>query len=115
MSMYSQLVASALELDESTDDESTASAVLIELLHSRNQLRKNQSQARIDGTSDVLFEQLAYDVALIKMARLSGVECDADEFDRPERGRSRLEAILSSRGVSLDEIEAQAPDGRNDG
>jgi hypothetical protein len=115
VSMYSQLLLAALEVEESSEGEPTARRTLVDLLRCRRQLEGGEwIHAGIERVPDTLTKQLAYDVTLIKLARILGIECDADEFDRPETGRTRLEAILSTPGVSLNEIETQVEDGRQD-
>jgi hypothetical protein len=109
MSMYSQLLASALDIDQPSEEEPTTSAALSQLLRCRGQLRggrwpQNGAEARY-GT---LVDHLAYDAALITVVRLLGVDCRAEEFDPPETARSRLEEVLASRGIPLDEIEPLA-------
>lgn len=112
MSMYSDLLLAALAIDEPSEGEPVASSALIDVLRCRRQLQESQwIRAGMERVPDTLTEELAYDVALIKLARLLRIDCDADEFDRPEAGRTRLEVILSARGVSLNEIETQVEDG----
>jgi hypothetical protein len=50
-------------------------------------------------------DQLSYDVALIELVRLLGVECDALEFDRPDKARARLERVLTARGIRLEDLD----------
>jgi hypothetical protein len=107
MSMYSQLLASALDIDQPSDEEPTTSAALIDVLRSR--VRLGESEGAKDGAQaryGTLVDHLTYDAALIKLARLLGVDCGPEEFDLPEKARARLEEVLSDRGIPVDEIEA---------
>jgi hypothetical protein len=107
VSMYSRLLVSALDLDEPSDGESTTDAALIQLRRCRDHLDGRPRTQGGEESYGVLIQHLAYDVALIRLARLSGVECDAEEFDLPEKARTRFEAVLAGRGFPLDEIEGQ--------
>ena len=122
--MYSQLLASALDSDhlvsdeldgdQPVDGEPTAGAALSHLLRCRSQLGvSRESQQKGEGSYVTLANHLAYDAALIQLARLLGVQCSADEYDFPEKARSRLEAFLRGQGIPLDEIEP--PTGFADG
>jgi hypothetical protein len=105
--MYSQLLASALDIDWHSDEERTSGAALSDLLRCRGRLGGNQwSQSGEDGRYGALANHLAYDAALIKLARLLGVACGAEEYDLPEKARARLERALTIRGIPLDEIES---------
>jgi hypothetical protein len=105
MSMYSQLLASALDIDLTSDEEPTTSAALSHVLRCRGRLGGSQwSQNGAEARYSTLVDHLAYDAALIKLVRLLGVDCGAEEFDLPEQARTRLERVLTSRGISLDDI-----------
>jgi len=107
MSMYSQLLASALDIDQPSDEEPTTGSALSDLLRCRDQLGGSRwPHHKAEGSYVALINNLAYDAALIKLARHLGVECGAEEYDLPAKARARLENVLSSRGVPLDEIES---------
>jgi hypothetical protein len=109
MSMYSELLVSALDIDQPSDEEPTTSAALSHLLRRRGRLGGSRwPQKGAEARYGTLVDHLAYDAALIKVVRLLGVDCSAEEFDLPERARTRLEAVLTSRGIPLDEIGAAA-------
>ena len=55
-------------------------------------------------TYAALTDQMAYDVALIKLAQRVGIECSASEFDVPERARAMLERTLFARGIPVSGI-----------
>ena len=65
------------------------------------------THTKAEGSHVALVNYLAYDAALIKLTRLLGLDCSAEEYDLdlPEKARARLEKVLSSRGIALDEIE----------
>jgi len=108
MSMYSQLLVAALDIDTPAEVEPTASAALARLLRSRRRLAETQApHGGAVGAYAVVVDTLAHDVALIALVRLLGVECDVSEFDRPEVARAGLERELSARGISLDELDGR--------
>jgi hypothetical protein len=47
-------------------------------------------------------DQLAYDVALVRLARSLGTEWDLCRFNQPLRERRTLERALGVRGIPLD-------------
>lgn len=104
--MYSHLLASALAIDETSDDEPTTSAAVDHLRRCRSRFGGSRwSPSRAEGGYVTLINNLAYDAALITVARRMGVDCGAEEYDQPAKARARLEAILAGRGIPLDEIE----------
>jgi hypothetical protein len=106
--MYSQLIGAALDLAQDSDGQPTTSAALANLLRCRVQLGEDPgSDGGLEGVYGSVADHLAYDVALMELARLLGVECDASEFDRPETARARLERILTGRGIRLDDTQEQ--------
>ena len=62
----------------------------------------------MDWSSAALANQVAYDLALIDLARCLGLDCDPASFDQPQRRRIELEGELISHGIRLDEPEQQA-------
>ena len=61
---------------------------------------------RPDGDADtvpvVLALQIAYDVALLELARVVGVDTDPSRFEQPQLERERLERALGALGISLE-------------
>ncbi len=47
---------------------------------------------------DALSDQIAYDVALIRLARCLGIECGPAQFEVPARGRQELLQAISAHG-----------------
>ena len=103
MSMYAQLLDAALE-QRPTDVEVTSEHdALDEVLLCRRALEEGLPP---DGDPDtvpvVLALQIAYDVALLELARVVGLDSDPSRFDQPERERDRLRSELHGRGISLE-------------
>jgi hypothetical protein len=103
MSMYTQLLGTALESHSSSPKEATSGQALADLLHSRKRL-KEASRHGSNWASAVVADELAYDIALIELARLVGVECEVGEFDQPRDGRAHLEERLEFQGMFLGKL-----------
>ena len=109
MSMYTQLLGAALDKIHRPDDELTTGAMLAELLRCRSQLVASASSHIGSGWApSAVADELAYDIALIELARHLGIECDGRGFDQPRYERTRLERAVVSRGIRLDELDQQA-------
>ncbi len=107
--MYSQLLASALSQDPPSESESTPGNALLKLIRCRSRLGSGtSSRAGSAWVPAALADQLAYDVALVDLARQVGLECDLSRFSQPSEERSRLEGALRSRGIDLAEFDGQA-------
>ena len=108
MSVYSQLLGSALD-QTGTDQGSTTGDALALLLERRNRLGTNLSSYAVsDWAPDAIADQLAYDVALIEFSQLLGIDVDLTKFGQPQRERTRLEQALVSRGIHLDGLDKSA-------
>ena len=57
-----------------------------------------------DWAEVALADQLAYDIALIGLARCLDIEFDLDSFDQRQLERNRLERALETRGLGLDRL-----------
>lgn len=105
--MYQRLLG--LALDETSDgDGLTSSEALGQLLSCRRQLRHedDNSDGRDDstgGTASGLGEELAYDLALLRLARMLGIPVDVRAFGQPNVARSRLEQAVEAYGIRLAE------------
>ncbi len=54
-----------------------------------------------DAVSVVLAREIAYDLALLQLAAVMGVETDLERFEQPRLERARLERELRELGVPL--------------
>jgi hypothetical protein len=105
MSIYAQLLNDALSQSHS-DEVPTAAETLTQLLKARNRLGANlSSYPKSEWAPAAVADQVAYDIALIELARLLGIEVSLARFSRPEHERTQLERAVVSRGIPLDEIE----------
>jgi hypothetical protein len=106
MSMYTQLLEAALEARAPSDEADTVDTPLSEALRCRRQLATaTSSGVGVDRTSSALAHQVAYDISLMELARSVGINCDPNDFDRPEPQRRKLEHVLQSRGFDLAQSE----------
>ncbi len=113
MSMYTQLLDAALgeRPDAPTAADDSEHGALDELLRCRAELDQGVDPAMDpDTVPTVLALQIGYDVALLQLARVVGIDSDPHRFDQPQRERERLESALRDRGISLD--VSVADDGR---
>ena len=99
MSMYTHLLTAAVE-QRLPAGEPTPAEALSTLLHCRDRLRSWGKEA--DWTSTALADQVAYDIALIELARCVGIDCGLDTFEQPERRRLELSQELKASGIDLD-------------
>jgi hypothetical protein len=101
--MYAELLDAAFSERPAADSRATVSEALSALLHCRDRLGSSASQA--DATATSLANQVAYDIALIELARAAGLDCEPNTFDQPERRRAELRTELISRGIRLDNLD----------
>ena len=108
MSMYTQILEAALS-ERRQPAVVTAAEALGALLFCHSRLGSNGSLERgLDWSSTALANQVAYDIALIDLARCVGIACEPGAFSQPERRRDELKRELVSRGIRLDELDQQA-------
>jgi hypothetical protein len=101
--MYTQILDVALRERSQREAEMGIGEGLSVLLECRRQLGPIASPERgRDWSSAALAHQIAYDIALIDLARCVGLECDPSSFDQPQRRRTQIEQQLISRGIRLD-------------
>jgi hypothetical protein len=106
MSMYNQILLVALRDRPWPHTNMATSDALSVLLDCRQHLGPIASSERdMNWSSTALANQVAYDIALIDLARCVGLDCDPSSFEQPQRRRTELERELSSRGVRLHEID----------
>jgi len=108
MSMYTQILEAALSERRQPAVAPTAAEALVALIHCHARLGSSGSLERgLDWSSTALANQVAYDIALIDLARSVGIACDSGTFDQPERRRDELKRDLVSRGIRRDDLDQQ--------
>jgi hypothetical protein len=106
--MYTHILDAALRERSQPDGRMTTSEALAALSERRQHLDWSPSSERgTDWSSAALAHQVAYDLALIGLARSVGIDCDPSSFEQPQRRRIELERELKSRGIRLEEANQQ--------
>ena len=96
-----------MALDETSDgDGLTPSEALVQMLLCRSQLHQRDGDPdESGGAASALGEELDYDISLLRLARLLGIEVDVQAFSQPSLERSRLEEAIETHGIRLDELD----------
>jgi hypothetical protein len=102
MSMYTQLLDAALDQRPDREPDPSRSHALAEVRRCREELELGVPEHNIDTVPAVLALQIGYDVALIELAEVVGIESGPSRFDQPERERDRLRRALNDVGINLD-------------
>ena len=106
MSMYTQLLDAACVHHARPGGRVTRGVAMAEVIRCRDELDEGVPPGEDpDGVPAVLALQIGYDVALIELARVVGVDTDASRFDQPQRERDRLQQAFNELGIDLmDEV-----------
>ncbi len=99
--MYTQLLDAALE-QRPRRPESTRSHAVQEVRRCREELDAGVPKHNVDTVPAVLALQIGYDVALLELAEVVGIETGPGWFEQPERERDRLRRALHDIGINLD-------------
>ncbi len=99
--MYTQLLGAALKEVSFPDGVTTTAEAVAELNRRRDRLEDYGSREGTDWAGAAVADELAYDIALIELARRFGGEYDVSDFENPGKGRTRLVRYLQSQGVVL--------------
>jgi len=101
--MYVDLLEAVLsdEGDPSVPPPARSPGPLAELIRLRHVLEKHAARTEPGRALQSVTDQLAYDAALVRLARKRGIPFELVSFSVPERGRAALEAALVERGVNL--------------
>jgi hypothetical protein len=110
MSMYTALLDAALEQRMPRDDASRDDA-LDEVRRCGAELEEGLPGGDVDTVSAVLAKQVGYDVALLELAAVVGIDSGPSRFEQPERERGRLRTALRDLGIRVDAADVQ-PAGR---
>lgn len=106
MSMYSQLLAASLDAT-GLEGPSLEASLLHELEQCRRRLGPQERSGGLDrgGAASDTFGNLAcqidYDLVLIRLSQLHGIDCHPALFTRPLPERQRLEEALRAAGVKV--------------
>lgn len=98
MSIYSELLNAALEQTQKDEDEPTIGEAWANLLECRGRLGADISLDTQPGwATAAVADQLAYDIALIRLARRLEADIDLNGFGQGLDERTRLERALETR------------------
>ena len=106
MSMYAELLHAAVGGRGPVVLRPTKCSALNALRHSRSELDEGTPPVTDpDAVPVALAREIAYDVALLDLARVMGIETDVHRFEQPRQERARLEAALRDSGITTQASE----------
>jgi hypothetical protein len=102
MSMYAQLLEAALSRRAPGPLRPTERSALHAVRRHRGELTKGRPPATDpDAVPTVLAREVGYDVALVELAAVLGIETGPSRFDQPRRERARLERAFGDQGIAI--------------
>lgn len=99
--MYTQLLAAVLAYEADPATQPRSQGPLADVVRLRHTMERRAGRNDPGWALQAVADQLAYDAALVRLARRRGIDAGPQAFDIPERGRAGLEAALIARGVNL--------------
>ena len=108
--MYTQLLEAVLAYEADPDTQPRSQGPLADVVRLRHTLERHAARTDPGWALQAVADQLAYDAALIRLARKRGIPIGPEDFDNPERGRIALEDVLISKGVNLPPRAETGPD-----
>lgn len=99
--MYTQLLDAALEQRPPRDPETNRTHAVEEVRRCRVELELGVPDQSADTVPTFLALQIGYDVALLELAEVVGIESGPSRFEQPERERDRLRRALNDMGIDL--------------
>jgi hypothetical protein len=99
--MYSQLLEAVLDYEEDPEVRPRSQGPLADVLRLRHAMERHATRTDPGWALQAVADQLAYDAALVRLARRRGISTDPSAFEQPERGRVALEDALMAKGVNL--------------
>jgi hypothetical protein len=110
MSMYTQLLDAALGQRPPFQTDMTEERAVEQVVRCREELAEGVPPGiDPDTVPAVLALQIAYDVALLELARVVGVDSGAARFEQPRLERERLERAFGALGIDLEAVENSEP------
>jgi hypothetical protein len=102
MSMYAQLLDAAVAQRGPFRTHPTRRRAVDALRRSRGELNEGiRPAADPDAVQVVLAREIAYDVALLELSEVMGIETDLRRFEQPQQERARLEEAVRDRWVAI--------------
>ena len=100
--MYTQLLDAALGQRPRREPEPSRSDAVQEVRRCRQKLKSGVPEHNVDAVPAVLALEIGYDVALLELAEVVGIESQPNRFEQPERERDRLRRALNDIGIDLE-------------
>jgi hypothetical protein len=102
MSMYTELLDAAFVERAPVVVRPTERRALNEVLRCRGKLEEDVPADRDrEAVPTVLAREIGYDVALLELADVLGIDTDPSRFEQPQQERARLERAFRDRGITL--------------
>jgi hypothetical protein len=103
MAMYTQLLGAASAERPPPVAGISESDAVDEVLRCRRALAEGvPAEGDSDTVPAVLALQIAYDVSLLELAGVLGIDSDPSRFEQPQLERERLERAFGARGLNLE-------------
>ena len=113
MSMYTHLLEAAFARRAPIALRPTERSALHAAQRHRGELDDDRpSVMDPDAVPTVLAREIGYDVALLELAEVLGIDAEPSRFEQPRQERARLERAFRDRGITLQatpEVRAPAP------
>lgn len=100
--MYTELLDAALERRSPREPKATLEHAVLEVRRCHRKLIAGVPESNLDTVPAVLALQIGYDVALLELAEVAGIESGPSRFEQPERERDRLCRTLNEIGIELE-------------
>jgi hypothetical protein len=102
MSMYTELLDAAFDQRAPVLVRATGRDALDAARRCRREILQDTPPATYpDAVPIVLAREIGYDVALLELAAILGIETDPGRFEQPLLERARLERAFLDRGIAL--------------
>ena len=108
--MYTQLLEAVLANEADPATRSRSQGSVADVVRLRHVIERHAARTDPRWALQAVADQLAYDAALVRLARKRGIVAGPDTFTNPERGRAALEDALIAQGVELLPPTEQRPD-----
>ena len=99
--MYTELLDAVLDYEADPATRPRSQGPMADVIRLRHTMERHATRTDPGWALQAVADQLAYDAALVRLARKRGIPAGTDAFDIPQRGRTGLEEALLVLGVNL--------------
>lgn len=99
--MYRQLLEAVLAYEADPATQSRSQGPVADVVRLRRVIERHAVRTDPRWALQAIADQLAYDAALVRLARKRGIAAGPRTFTDPERGRAALEDALAAQGIEL--------------